>query len=189
MLLYPACIEVLVDDDNSGDLKAVEKKKLAPFHLADTGKEQTVDHAGQIVFQEINADQIKSQLKLGKKTWIYVWGSWCTPCCKRLPLIAQIHRDNPDWNIVPVADDYVISTLQKLLYTSRLSVQPYILDYRRYGNNTHEKIRKLWEELTPGPEFTLAFPQNYLYDADGRLLYYGTGRIPDDLMQQYFVLK
>lgn len=189
LLLYslaPACIELRIDDDGSRDLGVGALQYIKPFDLADTGIDRPARKSGDLVFAETDATKLKQQLHLGKKTWVYVWGSWCSPCRQKLPFIAQVHRDHPDWNILPVADDYDIAELQALLFSSQLLVQPYILDFRKYGTRIYEKERQLWNELALGGEYHNAVPQNYLFDETGKLLYYGPGAIPAEIMKRYF---
>ena len=188
-LLFSACIQFRINKDGSQGITKSDTSNLSEFRLSDTGKDKIVSTPEKINFQEIDAEQIKQIIQLHKKTWVYVWGSWCTPCRKKIPLIAQIHRDNPEWNIILVADDYNIVPLQKLLFEQSLFVQAYILDSRKYGDKIHEKEKKLWEDLNLGGSHDEGFPQNYLFDNNGELLFYGSGSIPPDLMNSYFSIR
>lgn len=189
LLLTPSCIEFLADDDYSRELTASNRKSIAAFNLNDTGKEHPVSKAEDITFQETDAEKLKSQLGLNKKTWVYIWGPWCSPCRKKLPTIAQIHRDHPDINILLVSDNYNLPEIKKLLYENALFFQTYLLDYRRYGNKIYEKERKLWDELALGGVYPEGVPQNYLFNEKGQLFYSVSGPIPDETMQAFFGLK
>ncbi|MBK6929438.1 MAG: hypothetical protein IPH12_00740 [Saprospirales bacterium] len=191
LLLFPtlSCLKISFNDDSSRSVRAEQKKNIVPFDIQLAGKAATVTAASDITFQEVDAGNIKSVLQLGKKTWIYLWGSWCTPCRKKLPQMAEIYRDNPDWNILLVSEDYNISLLQQLLFENRLYIQPYLLSSQRYGMKTHEKAQKLWEDLAPGGTPAEGFPQNYLFDEHGTLLLYQAGSIPAEQLKEYFVLR
>lgn len=189
VMLLHSCVEIRIDDDRSRDLVSNPNKSILPFHLADVGKTLPVTRPTDIVFQEADSENMKSLLGLHRKTWIYVWGSWCSPCRKKLPQIAQIQRNNPDWNIILLADDYDIKELQKILFENRLFVQSYLLDYKKYGSKIYEKERKFWEDMATGREYSSGVPQNYMYDEKGDLLYFGSGSVPLELMEKLFASK
>lgn len=189
VLLFSACIEIRISEDGSRDLEQSDVQALSVFNSADAGKDKAITKPDDILFQEIGSENLKKITKMNRKTWIYVWGSWCTPCRKKLPLIAQIHRDNPDWNVIMASDDYKIEVLQKLLFEHKIFVQPYILDKAEFGIKTHVKEQKLWEAMDIGKPYADGVPQNYIFDEKGNLIYYGSGSIPEDLMNTLFVVR
>jgi hypothetical protein len=81
-----------------------------------------------------------------------------------------------------VSEDYALEKLQKLLFSNGLTAQNYILKSERYGTNTSKKAEMLKEELCPECEDDPGFPQNYVFTAEGELLYYGAGAIPVDTL-------
>ena len=182
-----SCINFKFDSDASSDLSGNDTKNIYKFNLMEVGKSTSISNASEINFQEINSEQLKQAILVNKKTWVYVWGSWCTPCRKKLPLISQLCRDNPDWNIILVADDYNIKSLQNLLFENKIFIQPYILDYKTFGQKIHEKEKILWEKLKIDQPFSDGVPQNYLFDKQGNLVYYGSGNIPEHVMKNNFI--
>ncbi len=184
-LALVSCIEIYKNEDHSKELSTFNRQNLIPFRLNDTGKDLPVSKAQHIVFQETDAAKLKQQLQLGKKTWVYMWGSWCGPCRKKLPLLAQIRREHPEMNLIMIADDYDFAELQSLLYSNKIFVQTYILDYLKYGNKIYEKERRFWDELALEGTYSDGVPQNYLFDTAGQLQFFGAGNIPDTTLQQF----
>lgn len=58
---------------------------------------------------------IKSYLKAGKYNIIDFWASWCGPCRASIPLVKQMHKDNPNVNIISVSCDTKLDDWKKAM--------------------------------------------------------------------------
>ena len=169
-----SCV-IRINDDGSREVTSHER--ISKFELKDLGKTKKYESEGTIQFQVIKGEDIKKARTGNKKTWVYVWGSWCKPCIDKIPKLIEIGNKNKDLNILLVSEDYKIETLQKILFKNNYDKIPYILDSETYGTNTREKAKKLNQELCEGCEFEAGFPQNYLFNEKENVEFYKSGKL------------
>ena len=173
--LAQSCLQIQFNDDGARDLK--NSDGLSSFKLEDVGAAQKYDSKESIEFQVVKGEDLQAIRSAKNKTWIYVWGSWCTPCIEKLPKLIEMDNNDPSLNIVLVAEDYRLSTLQKILYANNYNKIPYILDSETYGSNTKVKAKKLNQELCIDCLYEEGFPQNYIYNADKGIELYRVGAV------------
>jgi thiol-disulfide isomerase/thioredoxin len=105
-----------------------------------------------------------SDLK-GKVTFVNVWTTWCGPCRAEMPLIEKLKerwKDRPDRVVLTISAD-----------SHRILAESFIKEHKYtfpviFGKETAEKF------FPP-----IAFPQNWLIDAQGRRLDYQLP-VPDE---------
>ena len=68
-------------------------------------------------FEKLDGSELLSTSLRGKPLVLNFWASWCAPCVKEMPQIAQFARETPDWQVLGLAADGkepVQNFLQKL---------------------------------------------------------------------------
>lgn len=181
-LIINGCITIQVSSDNSKESQ--DSEQLSTFDLADVGKKVNYKAATDINFQIINGADLLNAKAASKKTWIYLWGSWCKPCIEKMPTMMEIARKNKDLNILFVSEDYRISGLQKILFENNFDGIPYILDADTYGTRTKEKSKKLHAEIFSELEFIPGFPKNYIYNSKKEAKLFKIGLIEQDELKR-----
>lgn len=166
--LFQSCV-IRISDDGSRDVK--DPSAISAFDIKDFGKNKKYQSEADILFQEINGSNMVQINNQSKKTWIYLWGSWCKPCIEKLPSMIAIDKMNKDLDIILVSEDYAIAPLQKILFKNGYDKTPYLLESKSYGTSTIKKVKMLNQELCPECEFESGFPQNYLYQNTSMELY------------------
>lgn len=162
LLLMNSCISIQVASD--GSKQEQDSEQISTFDLADLGKKLKYNASTDINFQIVNGADLLNAKSSNKKTWIYLWGSWCKPCIEKMPTMMEIARKNKDLNILFVSENYNISALQKILFENDFNGIPYILDADAYGTRTKEKAKNLHEEISNEIEFIPGYPKNYIYN-------------------------
>ncbi len=186
--LTQSCITIRINDDGSRDLKENETAAIVPFNLTDVGQVKEYASQEQIQFQEVNAEDLKEIKKLSKKTWIYLWGSWCKPCIAKLPKLIELDKKDDSLNIIFVSEDYYITELQRLLHSNNYNKTPYLLDSKIYGSDKSAKPRQLKEEFLPEVNFDPGFPQNYVFNRTMNSQIYKAGLIEEIELQKIDIL-
>ena len=63
-----------------------------------------------------------------KVTVIDVWSTWCVPCCREIPFVAQLverYKDNPDIQFVSISIDKNLANWKKYIASHNMSWQQY----------------------------------------------------------------
>jgi len=175
-----SCVITINDD---GSKLERNKKFVSEFDINDLGETKSYKTKDDIRFQTITGANIQEVISKEQKTWVYVWGSWCSPCIEKLPRIVELDALNPDMTILLISEDYHIESLQNLLFKNQYSKVPYLLDSETYGDRTREKIKILQKELGGGLEFEHGFPQNYFFNNE-EIVLYEIGALSDEDYQK-----
>ena len=68
-------------------------------------------------FEKLDGSELLTASLRGKPLMLNFWASWCAPCVKELPEIAQFARETPAWQVLGLAVDGkepVLAFLKKL---------------------------------------------------------------------------
>ena len=99
--------------------------------------------------------QSLTALAQGRPLVVNLWATWCPPCRREMPVLAQAQQQTPAVVFVFVDQGEVAFTVQKFLTASPSVVANVLLD----------PGKKLGEQLGP-----MALPMTLFYDAAGRLV-------------------
>ena len=56
-------------------------------------------------FEKLDGTELLTASLRGKPLVLNFWASWCAPCVKEMPQIAQFARETPDWQVLGLAVD------------------------------------------------------------------------------------
>ncbi len=97
----------------------------------------------------------------GRPTVVNLWATWCPPCRREMPVLAQAQQRHPGVNFVFLNQGERAETVQAYLRGSGLSLQNVLLD--RKG--------------AAGAAYSTALPTTLFFDADGRLVAHRIGEL------------
>ncbi len=105
----------------------------------------------------------------GKPLVVNLWASWCGPCQREMPLLAQAQADQPTVNFVFVNQGESAATIDGFLRRNRLQMSNVLLD----------------ERLQAGSAFgQRALPTTLFFDAGGRLASTRIGELSAGTLEQ-----
>ena len=96
-----------------------------------------------------------TDLSTGKPTVVNLWASWCPPCRREMPVLAEAQQERADINFVFANQGEDVSTLQRYLEGGKLSLANVLLDPSKVLGQKYGSI---------------ALPTTLFFDARGRLV-------------------
>lgn len=142
-------------------LKEVVKKSVVSEHreiamniLSETGKMSVGTRAPDFTLNDRDGKQVKLSDFRGKYVYLDFWATWCTPCIKEMPLMAELKKKyEKDIVFVSVSIDNELKTMKKFLARKK----DYDWIFLHYGN--FPEIKEMYN--------VLAIPVYYLVDPEG----------------------
>lgn len=94
----------------------------------------------------------------GKVVLLHFWATWCPPCLEELPSLFQLQRrlTDPDFELLTVSVDDSAAVVKRFFSRNKLPQLPVLVDPSR---------------ATPKSYGTDKFPETYLIDRSGQLVY------------------
>ncbi|EEF22070.1 Thiol-disulfide oxidoreductase resA, putative [Ricinus communis] len=100
----------------------------------------------------------------GKPTVVNFWATWCPPCQKEMPAMAQVQRQRPDVNFVFVNQGESPQVIQGFLQAGRLALNNVLLDPA---------------QATARGFSVMGYPTTLFFDATGKLVYQHMGPLSE----------
>lgn len=108
-----------------------------------------------ISLTDLDGRQVSLRQFEGKPTVVNLWATWCPPCRREMPVLAQAQADHPDLNFVFLNQSEAAAKVNSFLGAERLTLHNVLLD--RQG----EASGKFGQR---------ALPTTLFFDARGRLV-------------------
>jgi thiol-disulfide isomerase/thioredoxin len=100
----------------------------------------------------------------GKPTVVNFWATWCPPCQREMPAMAQVQARRPDVNFVFVNQGEPVQTVTQFLAAGRLGLSNVLLDPS--------------QALARGFA-VMGYPTTLFFDASGKLVYQHMGPLSE----------
>ncbi|WP_166455108.1 TlpA family protein disulfide reductase [Duganella alba] len=114
--------------------------------------------------RSLSGEQVALSDFHGKPTVINFWATWCPPCQKEMPAMAQVQAQRPDVNIVFVNQGESPQVIQQFLRAGRLALHNVLLDPT---------------QATARGFSVMGYPTTLFFDASGKLVYQHMGPLSE----------
>lgn len=106
-------------------------------------------------YQSTSGALVELEDNLGKPMVVNLWATWCPPCRREMPVLAEAQRDNPDLKILFVNQGESQKTVSEYLEAEALELDNVLLDSSgSFGQHVG----------------SLALPSTLFYDSEGQLV-------------------
>ena len=123
-----------------------------------------------VSLRTLDGEAVQLEDFVGQPLLVNVWATWCPPCVREMPLLAQLDATHDDIKVLLVNHGETEERIQGFLQEQQLSLQHLLLDPLG-GLLSHSGHRGL--------------PVTYFYDAEGRLTATHSGELHEaDLAEQ-----
>ncbi len=119
-------------------------------------------------FTQLNGERLDLAARDGKPVLVNLWATWCGPCVREMPMLAQAQRDRPDVRFVFINQGEDADHVVKWLSAQRLTMDNVAIDERRQASAAFKQA---------------GYPTTLLFDASGRLLAKRTGELSEPALQ------
>ncbi len=119
--------------NNSNKLEKMEVSVAHNFREFKTYKEPRYLPSVEIL--DPNGEIINLKKTEGQYTVLNIWATWCTPCVKELPALAELHNRLPfdsKWRVIAVSIDSPKNMSKVFSFTERLNISD-IANYSDYN--------------------------------------------------------
>ena len=106
----------------------------------------------------------------GKPTVVNFWATWCPPCRKEMPAMAQVQAQRPDVNFVFVNQGESPQVIQEFLQVGRLALHNVLLDPT---------------QATARGFSVMGYPTTLFFDASGKLVYQHMGPLSEAALRHH----
>ena len=107
----------------------------------------------ELSFRDSNGTTVELQDYLGKPLVVNLWATWCPPCRREMPVLAEAQRDNPELTVLFVNQGEGQGVVSQYLAAEALGLDNVLLDSgARLGQHVG----------------SMALPSTLFYDAEGR---------------------
>jgi thiol-disulfide isomerase/thioredoxin len=107
----------------------------------------------QLSFRDSNGASVELEDYLGKPLVVNLWATWCPPCRREMPVLAEAQRDNPELTILFVNQGEGQGVVSQYLAAEALGLDNVLLD----------SSARLGQQVG-----SMALPSTLFYDAEGR---------------------
>jgi thiol-disulfide isomerase/thioredoxin len=114
--------------------------------------------------RSLNGQQVALSDFHGKPTIINFWATWCPPCQKEMPAMAQVQAQRPDVNFVFINQGESPQVIQQFLAAGRLALNNVLLDPA---------------QATARGFSVMGYPTTLFFDASGKLVYQHMGPLSE----------
>lgn len=133
--------------------------QLQPVHPTDPGAPIPTALVSDLAGKSLELKSFR-----GKPLLLNLWASWCAPCKRELPALAELHRRHPGLQVVALSTEQDREAVERAAQRLQL---PFTVLYDP-------------EDVTPLAFLTPVIPTTFLYDAEGRLVWFAARVIPAD---------
>jgi thiol-disulfide isomerase/thioredoxin len=115
----------------------------------------------------------------GKVVVLHFWGSWCPPCRKEMPELADLHKrlgDRQDIVFVPLQVREPFATARRWAQSQQFDLP--LADSGSHGEND-ANLRLANDMLLPDREIARSFPTTYVLDKHGLVIFSHVGPVHD----------
>ena len=119
-------------------------------------------------FTQLNCERLDLAARDGKPVLVNLWATWCGPCVREMPMLAQAQRDRPDVRFVFINQGEDADHVAKWLSAQRLTMDNVAIDERRQASAAFKQA---------------GYPTTLLFDASGRLVAKRTGELSEPALQ------
>ena len=108
----------------------------------------------ELAMRDLQGQPVELHSYLGKPTVINLWATWCPPCRREMPVLADAQKQNPDIHFVFVNQGEGQQLVQEFFAKQQLSMDNVLLDS---GARVGQSVS------------SLSLPTTLFYDAEGIL--------------------
>ncbi|MGA2822081.1 MAG: hypothetical protein ABSE72_00975 [Bacteroidales bacterium] len=183
-------------DDGTKSLTREDSTKIFSFDYGSVHKTVEYSAPSNIIFQKIEADNLKKIITDKKYSWVMFVSSWCPvsekAVIKNSGLILKFPEDSIQLYII--SQDLNIKDLQKELFEANYNHIPYLMASPKYGTDEtykQEKFIKDFDKRIPTVQFKGGgIPKSLLFNNKAELLYMAGGTIINcDTIRKYTKLE
>jgi hypothetical protein len=198
LLLMNSCIVIKSRkvDDGTRSLTKEDSTKIIPFDYGAVHKTYEYSSPSSIIFQRIDAEELKTIVAGKKYSWVMFVASWCPISEKSMIHNSRFISGLPDDSIqlLIISQDLNIKELQKELFESNYNHIPYLMDSKKYGTDEvskQEKFIKDFDKRIPVGRFKQGgVPTNLFFNEKADLLYVTGGTVINcDTIKKYTNLQ
>jgi thiol-disulfide isomerase/thioredoxin len=183
-------------DDGTKSLTKEDSTKIFPFDYGVVHKTFEYSSPSNIIFQRIDAEELKKIVGERKYSWVMFVASWCPISEKSMIQNSRFIKNFPEDEIqlLIISQDLNIQNLQKELFESDYNHIPYLMDSKKYGTDEvskQEKFIKDFDKRIPVGRFKQGgVPTNLLFNDKTDLLYVTGGTLINcDTIKKYTGLQ
>ncbi|MWV13620.1 redoxin domain-containing protein [Pseudomonas sp. R-28-1W-6] len=107
----------------------------------------------ELSFRDSQGATVELEDYVGKPLVVNLWATWCPPCRREMPVLAEAQRDNPELTILFVNQGEGQGVVNQYLQTEALGLDNVLLDS---GGRLGQHVG------------SMALPSTLFYDAEGR---------------------
>jgi thiol-disulfide isomerase/thioredoxin len=198
LLLINSCIVIRSRqvDDGTKSLSKADSAKIFPFDMGSLPRTYEYSSPSEIIFQKIEADNLKKILTERKYSWVMFIASWCPISVKSLIINSKLMMSLPEDSIqlIIISQDLNIKELQKEIFESNYHHIPYLMISKKYGTDEVYKQEKFIKDLNnriPIARFKEGgVPTNLFFNNSIELLYVTGGTLINcDTIRKYTTLE
>ncbi|MBU8788754.1 MULTISPECIES: thiol-disulfide oxidoreductase ResA [Bacillus] len=129
------------------------------------------EKAPNFSLEDVNGNRLKLSDLKGKGVFLNFWGTWCEPCKKEFPYMANQYKEFKDQGVEIVAVNVGESNLAVRNFMNEYGVNfPVVLDKDRQVLDAYD--------VTP-------LPTTFLINPDGKILKVVTGTMTESMIHDY----
>ena len=107
----------------------------------------------QLTFRDSSGASVALEDYVGKPLVVNLWATWCPPCRREMPVLAEAQRDNPQLTVLFVNQGEGPAVVSRYLETQALALDNVLLDS---GGHLGQHVG------------SMALPTTLFYDDEGR---------------------
>jgi len=183
-------------DDGTKSLTREDSARIVAFDHGTVHRTVEYETPSNIIFQKIEADNLKKILSDKKYSWVMFIASWCPVSEKAVIRNSGIILKFPEDSIqlYIISQDLNIKDLQKELFEANYNHIPYLMASPKYGTDERYKQEKFiqdFDKRIPVERFREGgVPKNLLFNDKAELIYMTGGTaINCDTITKYTKLE
>jgi thiol-disulfide isomerase/thioredoxin len=121
-----------------------------------------------LAFEQLEGGRLDLAALRGKPVLINLWASWCGPCVREMPMLADAQRERPDVQFVFLNQGEAPAVVAKWLASQRLTLRHVAIDEQRQASAVFKQA---------------GYPTTLLFDGSGRLVAKRTGELSQPALE------